>query len=189
MPVFRKARHLIPPRQIRAVAAIAAIGVLMLHLALAPTFAAQTAKPPVKLAVFDFELEDVSPGASYASVTNGNAATMEKVSSAARQVLAQSGRYSLMDVSKVDAKPVRDKSLRNCGGCEAAIALQLGAEQSLIGIVTRATQTDYYVTVVIRDARSGKALDQQSANFAGGDDGWASGARMLIRHQVLASVE
>ena len=82
---------------------------------------------------------------------------------------------------------VTEKSLRNCNGCEAGIALQLGAEQSLIAVVTRVTQTDYYVLIQIRDARTGTILDQQEANFAGGDEGWASGVRMLIKHQVLAS--
>jgi hypothetical protein len=51
------------------------------------------------------------------------------------------------------------------------------------------TQTDYYVAIRIRDARTGKILGQQEANFAGGDDGWASGVRMLIKHQVLAQQE
>jgi hypothetical protein len=41
--------------------------------------------------------------------------------------------------------------------------------------------------IVIRDARSGKLIDQQGANFAGGEEGWASGVRMLIKHQVLVS--
>jgi hypothetical protein len=82
---------------------------------------------------------------------------------------------------------VTGKSLRNCEGCEAGIALQLGAEQSLIGVVRRVTQTDYYVVIQIRDARTGKLLDQQEANFAGAEDGWSSGVRMLIKHQVLAS--
>jgi hypothetical protein len=112
---------------------------------------------------------------------------MDKVSSEARQELAQSGRYRLIDASKADAKPVMEKSLRNCGGCEASIALQLGAEQSLIGVVRRATQTDYYIVIQIRDARTGKVLDQQGANFAGGEDGWASGVRMLIKHQILVT--
>jgi hypothetical protein len=67
--------------------------------------------------------------------------------------------------------------------------LELGAEQSLLGIVTRVTQTDYYVQIVIRNARTGKILDEQAANFAGGDDGWASGVRMLIKHQVLGIAE
>jgi Protein of unknown function (DUF2380) len=114
---------------------------------------------------------------------------MEKVSSEARRVLAQSGRYSLIDVSKVDAKPVTEKSLRHCDGCDTGIALQLGAEQSLVGVVTRVSMTDYYVLIQISDCRTGKVLNQQEANFAGGDDGWASGVRMLIKHQILVSAE
>ena len=148
--------------------------------------AADTSKSaPVRIAVFDFELEDATPAASYLGKTTSSAANLEKVSSEARRMLAESGRYNLIDVSRVDARPVNEKSLRRCDGCEAGIALQLGAEQSLIGVVTRVTQTDYYVTIQIRDARTHKILDQQEANFAGADDGWPSGVRMLIKHQIL----
>jgi len=143
----------------------------------------------VKLAVFDFELDDVSPAASFLGQTTSNEAVMEKVSSEARRMLAESGRFFLVDVSKVDAEPVRAKSLRNCDGCEAGIALQAGAEQALIGIVRRVTQTDYYVLIQISDAQTGKVLNQQEANFAGGPDGWASGVRMLIKHQVLVAAQ
>lgn len=168
------------------------VGVLLLTVLLvaAPGQGADRA-PPIKLAVFDFELEDVSPAASFpgssTGSSTGSAAAMDKVSAEARRELARSGRYTLVDVSNVDAKPVTAKSLRNCDGCEAGIALQLGAEQSLIGVVIKATQTDYYVVVQIRDARTGKIIDRQEANFAGSEEGWASGVRMLIRHQVLAS--
>ncbi|HEX2789267.1 MAG TPA: DUF2380 domain-containing protein [Steroidobacteraceae bacterium] len=141
--------------------------------------------------MFDFELEDVSAAASQAgtstSTSASSAAMMQKVSNEARRLLAQSGRYTLVDVSKVDAQPVIEKSLRNCDGCETGIALQLGAEQALVGVVRRISMTDYYVEIQISDCRTGKVLDQQVANFAGGDDGWASGVGMLIRHTVLAS--
>jgi hypothetical protein len=143
----------------------------------------------VKLAVFDFELDDVSPAASFLGQTTSSEAVMEKVSSEARRMLAESGRFFLVDLSKVDAEPAAAKSLRNCNGCEAGIALQAGAEQALIGIVRRVTQTDYYVLIQISDAQTGKVLNQQEANFAGGPDGWASGVRMLIKHQVLVAAE
>ena len=142
---------------------------------------------PPKLAVFDFELEDVGPAASLPGQSSRSAAVMDKVSAAARRVLAQSGRYSLVDVSKADAKPVTEKSLRDCDGCETAIALQLGADQALIGVIRRATMTDYYVLIQISDCHTGKVLDQQAANFAGGDDGWPSGVASLIKRQVLLS--
>ena len=174
--------------------ALGSVGVLLLTIVLAPEPGRSAdPAPPIKLAVFDFELEDVSPAASFPGSSSGSssgagsAAAMDKVSAEARHELAHSGRYTLVDVSKVDAKPVTAKSLRNCDGCEAGIALQLGAEQSLIGVVIKATQTDYYVVVQIRDAGTGKIIDRQEANFAGSEEGWASGVRMLIRHQVLAS--
>lgn len=139
----------------------------------------------VKLAVFDFELEDATPAAALLGQTSRSDAVMEKVSADARQMLARSGRYLLVDVSDVDAQPVREKGLRNCEGCEAGIALEAGAEQALIGVVRRVTQTDYYVQIQITDARTGKILNQQSANFAGSAEGWSSGVRMLLKHQVL----
>ena len=174
----------------RLLSAIRSIGILLLSVGYFPALAADLGKsPPVKIAVFDFELEDVSAAASLLGKTTSTSATMEKVSSEARRVLAQSGRYSLIDVSKADAKQVTEKSLRDCDGCDAGIALQLGAEQSLIGVVRRVSMTDYYVLVQISDCRTGKVLNQQEANFAGGDDGWASGVRMLIKHQILASTD
>jgi hypothetical protein len=163
--------------------AIEVLGVLLLSAS-----ADAADKPtPVKIAVFDFELEDTSPAAALLAKATSSAATMDTVSSEARRELARSGRYDLINVTKVDAPAVRARSLRNCGGCEAGIALQLGADQSLFGVLQRVTQTDYYVVVQIRDARSGKVLDQEEANFAGSEEGWASGVRMLIRHQVLGS--
>ena len=154
-----------------------------------PLGAAVDPPPPrpavIKLAVFDFELDDSSPAAIILGSTTSSAAAMDKVSETARHMFERSGRYMLVDVSDIDSKPVKDRALRNCEGCEAPLALNAGAEQALVGVVKRITQTDYYVSVQITDARTGKVLDQQSANFAGGPDGWASGVRMLLKHQVL----
>lgn len=66
---------------------------------------------------------------------------------------------------------------RRAGGAASA--------ESLIGVVKKITQTEYYVSLKISDARTGKVISQPEANFAGGPDGWASGVRTLIKHQVL----
>jgi len=161
--------------------------VLALSIAIAPVYAGDAKPPPVKIAVFGFELEDSSPSGVLLGKPEAAASIMEKVSNAARDELAHSGRYVVIDASKVDAKSVGQKTLTDCGGCEAAIAQRLGAQQSLIGLVRKVTQTDYYVVVRIRDARTGKILDEEEANFAGDEAGWASGARMLIRHQLLSA--
>ena len=144
-------------------------------------------EPPLPLAVFDFELEDLSPAAALLNQATSGSASMDKVTSAARDELARSGRYRLVDVGAVTTEAATARLLRNCDGCEAKIALQLGAEQSLLGIVRRVTQTDYYVVIQIRDVHTGKLVDEQDANFAGSEEGWPSGVRMLIRHQILPS--
>lgn len=145
--------------------------------------------PPVKLAIFDFELDDLSPAAAYLNKATSAATTLQKVTQEAREQLLRSGRYQLVDVSHADAPAAVTHTLRNCEGCEAAIALKLGAQQSLLGIVRRATQTDYYVAVVIRDALTSKLVNEQEANFAGDESGWPTGVRMLIKHQVLVTPE
>ena len=88
------------------------IAVLALALTLSSAFAADPVKSvPIRIAVFDFELEDTSPAAALLNKSTSSAASMDKVSSEARQELAQSGRYRLIDASKADAKPVMEKSL------------------------------------------------------------------------------
>jgi ABC-type proline/glycine betaine transport system substrate-binding protein len=157
-------------------------------LLLEPAFCADApAAAPVKIAVFEFELEDITPAAAITKQSTSSASAIEQVGRAARAELSKSGRYTIVDTSKADAQPVLDKSLRDCDGCEAGIAQKLGADESMIGVVRRATQTDYYIVVQIRDAHTGKILDQQGANFAGGEEGWPTGVRMLIKHQVLAT--
>jgi|HubBroStandDraft_5_1064220.scaffolds.fasta_scaffold56023_3 hypothetical protein len=154
------------------------------------TLSAAAAAPPaavapIKIAVFEFELEDNSPSADLLKQRTTREDSLHKVTAAAREQLAGSGRYTIVGVDAADDKPVKDGTLRNCEGCEAAIARKLGAQQSMIGVVQRATQTDYYIAVVIRDANTGKVLDSQDANFAGSEEGWPTGVRMLIKHQVL----
>lgn len=164
-------------------------GLLLLCALMAPAFA-DTGKEqpaPVKLAVFDFELNDVSAGASKASEKPADIALLKAVSEKARQVMVQSGRYSLVDTGGADSEQVKGRSLKTCDGCEAAIALKLGAEQSLLGVVTRVEMSSYAVQVQIRDARTGKLVNQQSAVFLGSDDGWSNGAASLLRHRVLSN--
>lgn len=141
--------------------------------------------PQVSIAVFDFELDDLTPASSYLHQATSSKAALQKATESARRALTRSGRYRVIaaaNATSASSQPIR---LRECDGCEAAMALKLGAEQSLIGVVRRATQTDYYISIEIRDARTGKLVNQQAANFAGGEEGWASGVRILLDHQVL----
>jgi hypothetical protein len=80
---------------------------------------------------------------------------------------------------------VRERVLAFSRAAEPGISPARGKDQRGEGGGMNTGQTDYYVTVVLRDTNTGKILESQTANFAGGEEGWASGVRMLIKHQVL----
>ncbi|MEJ0096269.1 MAG: DUF3280 domain-containing protein [Methylocella sp.] len=166
---------------------LAAYGAALLWWGVGPTPVGASADPsPIKIAVFDFELDDFSAGAGLAGDNSADLAQLDRATSEARRLIAQSGRYTLVDVSSAEDDAAKQRSLRQCNGCEAAIALKLGADQSFVGVVTRISRTEYVVRFEIRDARTGAiALARQSDLRIGADYSWNRGAEWLINNAML----
>jgi Protein of unknown function (DUF2380) len=144
------------------------------------------AAAPVKVAVFDFELEDFSGGTGIIPESDQDREQLRLATETVRRLLTQSGRYSLVDVSHADAPDATAHSLHECDGCDAAIARKLGADQSLVGIVTRITRTDYAVTFKLRDARTGAPIDVEQTDLRiGANYSWDRGAAWLIKNRLL----
>jgi hypothetical protein len=144
------------------------------------------ASRPIKLAVFPFELEDFSAAAAYTPPDDIDREQLRLSTEEARRLIAQSGRYQLVDVGAVSDEAAKAGKLHNCEGCEARIAAGLNADQSMIGIVTRISRTDYAVTYKIRDARSGALVDVEQTDLrAGANSAWSRGARWLIQRRLL----
>src|SRR5450755_1850992 len=142
--------------------------------------------PPIKLAVFPFELEDVSAGAGTTPPDEIDRAQLRLSTEEARRLIAESGRYQLVDVSAVTDQTAKAGNLRNCEGCEARIAAGLDADQSMIGIVARISRTEYAVTYKIRDVRSGALVDTEQTDLRmGANVAWSRGARWLIQNRLL----
>jgi hypothetical protein len=150
-------------------------------------FPASADPAPIKLALFDFELDDFSGGSGgVAGDPAADLKRLDEVTAEVRKLIAASGRYTLVDVSGAEGEGVKDRTLRQCHGCEAAIALKLSADQSFLGIVTRITRTDYVVQFQIRDAHTGAIVLKQSSDLRiGADYSWFRGARALIRDHLL----
>ena len=142
---------------------------------------------PVTLAVFDFELEDMT-AASGGTVATSDAAYLAEVTGGVREVLGQSGRYRIVDVGGANGEAVKARALRDCGGCEAAIAKQLGAEQSLIGVVRRVSRTEYTLGFQLRDANTGAVLTRGDSGLRlGADYSWKRGAVRLVSDRLVES--
>jgi len=160
------------------------VGILLLCVALLPAVAGSAGTPsPIKLAIFDFELEDLSagPGESPADTL-----LLKQITDDARRMIADSGRYSLVDISGADAEAVKGRGLHRCNGCDAGIALKLGAERSFVGFVTRISRTEYMVRIQISDTRTGAVIsDSQTGLRMGADYSWNRGIASLIKLRLL----
>ncbi|KRQ95896.1 DUF3280 domain-containing protein [Bradyrhizobium valentinum] len=159
----------------------------MLLAGAAATGTAETVAPlPIKIAVFPFELEDFSGGAAFIPPDEIDREQLRLSTEEARRLIAESGRYQLVDVSAVNEPMAKAGKLRDCEGCDAKIAAGLGADQSMVGIVTRIGRTEYAVTYKIRDARSGALVDVKQTDLRmGANVAWSRGARWLIQRRLL----
>lgn len=171
-------RHLAHSRTVAAM--------LLCAATLIPLSTAASMPDPVKVAIFDFEFEDMSAAASAGDIAASDSQHLADVTSSVRDLFEQSGRYSLVDVGSADAAEVKARALRKCDGCDAAIAQQLGAEQSFVGVVRRITRTEYTVRYQIRDAQTGAILSSADSGLRmGADYSWSRGAVRLIKDRLL----
>ena len=132
--------------------------------------------PPIKIAVFEFELEDFSAAGQTKSVPETS--YLAQATDEAEQQLRASGRYTVIDAVHSDISAAKGQGLRNCGGCEAPIALSLGADEALIGVVTKISMTEYTVRFRISNAQNGELISTYSTDLRmGADYSWSRGVR------------
>jgi hypothetical protein len=164
----------------------AGLAVAMSVFALQP---AQAAEPdPVKIAVFDFQLDDRSAGGGIVDPDPIDAENLRLSTQEARRLLSESGRYSIIEASGAADAVSAAGGLQNCDGCEVPLAKRLGADQSLVGLVTRVSRTEYTLQIVVKDVQSGAVLsDAFSGLRMGANYAWPRGVKSLIKNRVLAA--
>jgi hypothetical protein len=147
-------------------------------------FANGGAAEPPRVAVFDFSLMNTSP----APTTEAEQERLRRLSGELRELLAASGRYALVDLGPVREEMREAPSIRDCNGCELALAKTLGADLAAYGWVQKVSNLILNINLVIEDARTGKRLDAASVDIRGNtDESWDRGLRFLVRERVLAA--
>jgi hypothetical protein len=162
-------------------AGIAAVANATLHQA------SRAAEPShVKIAVFDFELDDRSAAGGIIGPDAIDAENLKKATEEARQRLAASGRYAVVEAGTVAGQPISAGGIQGCNGCEAAFATKLGADQSIYGVFARVSRTEYTLQIIVRDAQTGAVLSNAFSGLRmGANYAWPRAVISMLDNKIL----
>jgi hypothetical protein len=140
----------------------------------------------VKIAVFDFELDDRSAGRDIIGEDAIDTENLITSTEEARRMLSASGRYSIVDTSAAAGEVTSAGGIQYCNGCEGPLAKELGADLAMIGVFTRVSRTEYTLQVLVRDAGSGTVVLNTSTGLRmGANYSWPRGVKWLMDNRIL----
>jgi hypothetical protein len=149
---------------------------------------AEEAASTSRIAVFDFELEDKSAGGGIIPPDEYDKKYLAESTAEAKRLLEKSGRFVVLDTGGADLGEASASGLRNCNGCEAAIARKLGGDWAMLGVVTRVNRTEYTLFIRVLDASTGEVVSRNFTNLRmGANYSWPRGVKWLMDRQVLAA--
>jgi hypothetical protein len=164
----------------------ASVAAVLIVFAIQPSEAADPG--PVRIAVFDFELNDASAGGGIIGQDAIDAENLGKSTEEARRMLSASGRYSVVDTSSVAGEVIAAGGIQHCNGCDGPLATKLGADQSMVGVLTRVNRTEFTLQILVRDAQTGAVV---SNNFTGlrmgANYAWPRGVKWLMENRILST--
>jgi hypothetical protein len=103
-----------------------------------------------------------------------------------RQLLRDSGRFSLVDITPI-AHEAQASNLQACGGCDMRLAQRIGAELAITGTVQKVSNLILNMNIYVRDASSGATIAPMSADMRGNtDESWSRTLNWLVRSRLLA---
>jgi Protein of unknown function (DUF2380) len=142
----------------------------------------------IKIAVFDFELDDRSAGRGIIDQDAVDTENLELSTEEARRMLSTSGRYSIVDASSAAAEVIAAGGIQHCNGCDVPLAKELGADQSMVGVFTRVTRVEYTLQILVRDTQAGAVVSNASTGLRmGANYSWPRGVKWLMNNRILSA--
>lgn len=164
---------------------IIALFLIAVSLVIGPPWQAIAQAPP-KVVVFDFELIDSSLEGEMMGPREDEQRRLGMISDLLRRMLADSGRYEVLDHTPAKEQIAQAGYLYSCNGCEAKIARSLGADQSMAGTVQKVSNLILNINLYRRDARTGERLPAFSVDIRGNTEkSWSRGISYLVRNRLL----
>lgn len=160
---------------------------IMAGMAIAVLHHAALGEERPRLALFDFELQDVSHEGALNEPRKDETARLDLLSAELRKLIAATDRYEIVDLSAAREEIAGRRPLRTCNGCDIEIAKRLGATQSVLGMVYKVSNLILEIHLYLRDTKTGQVINHMHANIRGNtDESWLRGLRWLIRNRLDA---
>jgi len=141
----------------------------------------------VEVAVFDFALDDRSAGGGIVQQDPIDTENLKASTEEARRMLSASGRYSAVDTSSAADEVIAAGGIQHCNGCEVPLAKELGADQSMVGVFTRVSRTEYTLQILVRDTQTGAVVANASTGLRmGANYSWPRGVKWLMNRMLPA---
>jgi Protein of unknown function (DUF2380) len=138
------------------------------------------------VAVFDFELIDTSLEGAIRGARPDEQQRLARLSDQLRQLLRDSGRFSLVDITPI-AREAQASNLQACGGCDIQLARRIGAKLAITGTVQKVSNLILNMNIYVRDASSGVTIAAMSADIRGNtDETWSRTLDWLVHNRLLA---
>ncbi|MGN6572557.1 MAG: DUF3280 domain-containing protein [Pseudolabrys sp.] len=151
----------------------------------APVTMSRAAVRPV--AVFNFELIDTSLDGAVNGPRADEAARITEVSDGLRDWLAGQSGLRVVDIAPV-AKEAAAAHLQACGGCDADLARQVGAELSVTGTVQKVSNLILNMTIYVRSIASGRVIAVNADMRGNTAESWMHTLRWLERNRLAGAL-
>lgn len=136
---------------------------------------------PLPAAVFPFEFDDTSPEPPQPA----ELVRLHKIDAELRELLAKSGKYTIMDITPIEAK-ANESDLVSCQACAVSLAKQLGAQVAVIAWVQKVSNLILNINAVIRSTATGDIVSAGSVDIRGNTDkSWSRGVSYLVANRLL----
>ena len=111
---------------------------------------------------------------------------MKRTGDQLRRELGESGKFQILDVAPVNVA-AHQNNLQACGGCDAKLAHQLGADLFISGTVQKVSNLILNVNVYLHDAETGRLITAASVDMRGNtDESWSRATHYLVKERLLA---
>ncbi len=148
--------------------------------------AATAVEHPTPVAVFDYELYNVSLEEETKGATPAEQKRLRLISDLLRRQLAESGVFVIVDTAPAAAAIKAAGHLYGCNGCEAEIARSLGADFAFTGTVKKVSNLILVINLYVRDAATEKVIMAFSVDVRGNTDkSWSRGVSYIVRNRLL----